>query len=65
MRKFHRLGGLKSRNWSCLVAQWVKDLTLSLQGLRLLLCCRLIPGPGISTCQERGKKKKKQELIVS
>ena len=41
--------------WSSLVAQWVKNLALLLQGLRF------IPSPATSTCHRHGKKKKEKK----
>ena len=35
----------KGKCWSSLVAQWVKDLALSLLWLGSLLCCRLSSWP--------------------
>jgi len=42
------------------VVQWVKDLVLSLQLLRLLLRCGSIPGPGTSICRRCSLKEKKK-----
>ena len=48
-----------ANNWSSFVAQWVKDLMLSLQSL---LCCRFDPWPrNVCMPQVRPKKKKKKK----
>ena len=41
---------------SPLAAQWAKNLALSLQWLKSLLRCGLIPGPGTSTCHGHGQE---------
>ena len=54
-----RIQTLKIKNYQrSLVVQWVKDLTLSLQRLRLLLCCRFDPWLGTSAKKKKKKKKK-------
>ena len=53
----------KGNKESSLVAQWVKDLALSLLSLWLLLRHGSIPDLGISACYgcDQKKKKKKRE----
>ena len=46
--------------WSSLVAQWVKDLLLSLLWHRFYLC---ISVPSSSACHSQKKKKKKKKLV--
>ena len=46
---------------SSLVAQWVKDLALSLQQLRLLLWCMFSPWPEKFHMLQTWPKKKKKE----
>ena len=48
---------------SFLVAQWVKDMVLSLQQLKSLLHAGLIPGPGTSLCRGCGQKGGKKDFI--
>ena len=49
---------------SFLMAQWVKDLVVSLLWLWLLLWCRFsVPGQGISACHGHGQKKKKKKTL--
>ena len=54
---------VKTETRSSLTAQWVKDLVLSLQRLRLLLWCRFSPRPGnfhLLLAHPKKKKKKKR-----
>ena len=47
------------------MAQWVKDLALSLQQLRFCRGVGLIPGPGNSMCHGCGPEKKKVICLES
>ena len=50
-------------NWSFLMAQWVKDLVLSLQRLRSLRCCASDPWPwNFRGCSQNIKNKNTSQL---
>ena len=56
----------KTLDRSPLVAQWFKDLALSLQWLGSLLWCGFeIPGPGTCTCYRHGQKRKKERVLIN
>ena len=56
------LHAAESTSWSSLVAQWVKDLALSLLWLGSLMWCGFHPWPGnFCTLWEQPKKKKKKK----
>ena len=56
------LHAAESTSWSSLVAQWVKDLALSLLWLGSLMWCGFHPWPGnFCTLWEQPKKKKKRK----
>ena len=57
----------KGHTGSSLVAQWVKELALSLLQFGLLLCCEFRPWLGFPHAQcvaQKEKKKKEQVMLV-